>query len=201
MKVLFKDKCLYEERYLKYTTEISGNREYIVPDKSSGKVSFCPFDVAIDMVLDYLSIGFTAQSSLPTADLVLDFVCKYGFPHKNDKRLDAAEFAEDARMLYLHFAEAESTPYPDEPDFVLETDPVSAIIKVEGNQKFIEWQTDSLSNAIELAYTLLLCGNARAIGVCKHCGAPFYTKNPKSEFCSPPCRNRYNVYKSRAKNQ
>ena len=201
MKVLFKDKCSYEERYSKYTTEVSGDREYIVPDKSSGKVSFCPFDAATDMVLDYLNIGFAAQNGIPTTDLVYDFVCKYGFPSRNDKRLAIADFAEDARMLYLHFNEAESTPYPDEPDFVLETDPVPAIVKVENNQKFIEWQTAGLSGTIELAYALLLCNRPKAIGICKHCGTPFYTKNPKSEFCSPPCRNRYNVYKSRAKNK
>ena len=199
MKVLFGDKCSYEEKYLKYMTDDSG--KYIVPDKTSGKASFCPFDNAVEMVLDYLNIGFAAQVGAPHTDLVFDFVSKYGFPNKNDKRLDISAFAEDAQMLYLHFAEAESTPYPDEPDFVLETDPVSGVVKVEGNKKFIEWQTASLSAAIELSYTLLLCNRERAIGVCKHCGAPFYTKNPKSEFCSPPCRNRYNVYKSRAKNK
>ena len=40
---------------------------------------------------------------------------------------------------------------------------------------------------------------ASALREGKHCGEPFYGKNPKTEFCSPQCRNRFNVYKSRRK--
>ena len=37
--------------------------------------------------------------------------------------------------------------------------------------------------------------------VCKHCGKAFVVSRPNSVFCSGKCKNRYNVYKSRAKDK
>lgn len=197
--MIFDSKCTYEEKYLKYTTEIVDNQTYITPDLNSGKVSFCPFDNALEMVIDYLNIGYAYDRDFSVENSVLDFVGKYGFPTHQETQINVYAFAEDAQMLYLHFAEISKAPYPNDPEFILETDPVAAVIKVADETKYIEWQTVNLSSAIELAYTLLLCGRERVLGICKYCGAPFYTKNPKAEFCSQPCRNKYNVYKTRAK--
>ena len=40
---------------------------------------------------------------------------------------------------------------------------------------------------------------AQPIRQCKHCGKIFYREDLRMEFCSPQCRNRFNVYKSRKK--
>jgi len=201
MRKSFNDKCLNAEKFNKYTIGEEKGKTVIYPIPDSGKTSYCPFDNPAEIVLDYLYIGYVTDKGYDAKDTVFEFVKKYGFPLPSSKALNVYSFAEDAQMLYLHFAEASKTPYPSEPEFILETDPVSAVVKVDNGTKYIEWQTKSLSASIELAYTLLLCGKERTIGVCKHCGLPFYTKNPKAEFCSPPCRNKYNVYKSRAKNK
>jgi uncharacterized Zn finger protein (UPF0148 family) len=35
--------------------------------------------------------------------------------------------------------------------------------------------------------------------ICKHCGMAFVASRKGNEFCSPQCKNRFNVYKSRDK--
>ena len=35
----------------------------------------------------------------------------------------------------------------------------------------------------------------------KHCTKVFVASRPSNQFCSPECKNRYNVYKSRGKNK
>lgn len=201
MKVFFNDKCSSEEKYSNCYIEEQNGSLWVVADLKSGKHSYCPFDNPVKLVVDYLSIGYKAEHGIDPSDSVLEFVKEYGFMSRNDKRLNISDFAEDAQMLYLHFAEAEAIPYPENPEFVLETDAISAVIMISQDGKYINWQTQGLSSAIELAYTLLLCSDEKAIGICKHCGMPYYSKNPKTEFCSPSCRNRYNVYKSRAKSK
>lgn len=46
-----------------------------------------------------------------------------------------------------------------------------------------------------------MCSDKNPIKMCKHCGNIFLSINPKAEYCSPKCRNKANVYKSRAKNK
>lgn len=198
MKSIFRDKCSLEQKYKKYKKSTEGGITYIVPDTGSGKIEYCPFDDALSMVLSYLSIGYYHNLGQDTEAMVYDFVRTYGSMSRTEDRTNVLDFAEDAQMLYLHFSEATSVS-GGEPEFILETDPVSAVLRVTDDAKYTEWQTESLSSAIELAYALLLCNNEKVIDTCKYCKMPFYAKNPKTEFCSPSCRNKYNVYKSRSK--
>lgn len=199
MKKIFNHTCGQEKVYEKYYIESSEDNTYIIPDLKYGQREICPFDNADKMVFDYLTIGYMAENGVDTTSAVFDFVSTYGMPKRNSKKLNAEEFSEDANVLYLHFQELSAADYPDEPEWILEAEPVSAIVKRQGRTTLIDWQTKNLASAIELAYTLLVCSSERYIGLCKHCKSPFLVKNPKSEFCSPACRNRYNVYKSRAK--
>lgn len=46
---------------------------------------------------------------------------------------------------------------------------------------------------------IMLTDENSSLKVCKHCGKVFVATRPNMEFCSPQCKNQYNVYKSRAK--
>lgn len=200
MKRSFNHTCLPEKVYKKYYIDDASGKPVITADLSSETTRVCPFDNASETVLEYLLIGYNAEIGVDTVQQVLNFVSKYGLPKRGAKKVNAEEFAEEAQALYLHCCEITAAEYPENPEWILETENETAIIRRSSGDAYIEWQTKNLSAAIELAYTLLICGNDRYIGICKHCGRPFAVINPKSEFCSAPCRNRYNVYKSRAKN-
>lgn len=57
----------------------------------------------------------------------------------------------------------------------------------------------SLKAVIDLAFAKAVTDEKNPLRYCKHCGKVFYAKDSRSEFCSPKCRNQFNVYKSRAK--
>ena len=120
-------------------------------------------------------------------------------PYRGRARLNIDELAEDAEMLYLHMLEVKTVPYPKSPEWVLEPSPVALVAEVIDNDVTIRWQTEGLAAAIELGYTMLLGNSPCRLNICKKCTKPFYAQNPKREFCSPGCRNNYNVQKFRAK--
>ena len=189
--------CLPEKVYKKYT--VSSDEKYIEISDNSKFKEIVPFDMFDKIISDYLYIGYAYTNGFKVTDLVLDFISSYGMPDRKSKKVNIESFADGAESLYLHFSEISENPYPENPDWILETDPMSGIIKNENGQIFLEWQTESLLNAIEILYTILLTGENKKLGFCKHCGKPFFAKNPKSEFCSAPCRNKFNVYKCRSK--
>ena len=61
------------------------------------------------------------------------------------------------------------------------------------------WDFSSLKNTIETLYGFYLADADRPLRLCKHCGKIFISRNSKAEFCRIPCRNQFNVYKSRRK--
>lgn len=191
--------CTDETVYSVYT--VSADKKSITVDTSSDKKIYRPTDFAPEIVVDYLHIGYLAFNNTDTSNAVFDFVSKYGMPKRNIKKVNIKDFSDDAEALYSHFFEIASEAYPSTPEWILETDPMSGIIIRNDHAISLSWQTSGLLNAIEITYTLMLCGETKQLGLCKHCGAPFYAKNPKSEFCSSQCRNRFNVYKSRKKHQ
>ena len=191
--------CTNETVYSTYN--ISDDKKYITADKSLAKMTYCPMDFAADIVVAYLNIGYLSSKSVDTANLVYDFISKYGMPNRSAKKISIKGFSDDAEALYLQLAEITAEIYPTDPEWILETDPMSGIITRKDNEFTLFWQTSGLLSAIEIAYTIMLCSDIKQLGVCKHCGAPFYAKNPKSEFCSSQCRNQFNVYKSRKKYQ
>ena len=199
MELKFKDTCRETVIFSDYCIKETGGAAVIVPAENAERLTYRPFDDAESMVLEYLEIGYMTDCGKDTAKAVLSFVCGHGMPTNNMKKLVVSEFSEDAQALYLHFAENAAAPYTDSPEWTLETEPVSALVRTTADGPVIEWQTKGVGAAVELAYTLMLCGDERRLGLCKHCGRPFAVKNPKAEFCSPQCRNRYNVYKTRDK--
>ena len=66
-------------------------------------------------------------------------------------------------------------------------------------QPVMRWEFASLKAVMDLFVVGCITDPAQPIRQCKHCGKIFYRDDLRMEFCSPQCRNRFNVYKSRAK--
>lgn len=61
------------------------------------------------------------------------------------------------------------------------------------------WDFNSLLLCIQMMFSFMLTDDDSSLKVCKHCGKAFAATRLNMEFCSPQCKNQYNVYKSRAK--
>ena len=65
----------------------------------------------------------------------------------------------------------------------------------------IVWDFHSLLLGIQMMFSFMLTDEKQPLRGCKHCTKVFAAKHPKAEFCSPQCKNQYNVYKSRSRKQ
>ena len=63
----------------------------------------------------------------------------------------------------------------------------------------IVWDFHSLLLEIQMMFSFMLTDENSSMKVCKHCGKAFISNRPNTVFCSPQCKNQYNVYKSRGK--
>ena len=61
------------------------------------------------------------------------------------------------------------------------------------------WNFGSLAIAVQMLFSLSLTDDKTPIRVCKHCAKAFIPSRPNALFCSPKCKNQFNVYKSRTK--
>lgn len=70
------------------------------------------------------------------------------------------------------------------------------------NEKtFLNWNFNSLFQAIELILAFNETNERKEVKMCKHCFKPFIAKNLNSDYDTTSCRNVANVYRSRAKNK
>ncbi|MCL2774323.1 MAG: hypothetical protein FWD71_13375 [Oscillospiraceae bacterium] len=65
----------------------------------------------------------------------------------------------------------------------------------------IVWDFHSLLLGVQMMFSFMLTDEKKPLRVCKHCTAVFAATHPNAVFCSPKCKNQYNVYKSREKNK
>lgn len=63
------------------------------------------------------------------------------------------------------------------------------------------WNFGSLAITVQMLFSLSLTDDKTPIRLCKHCAKAFIPSRPNALFCSSKCKNQYNVYKSRAKEQ
>ena len=63
----------------------------------------------------------------------------------------------------------------------------------------IVWDFHSLLLGIQMMFSFMLTDEKTPLRLCKHCMKVFVASRPSNEFCSYECKNRHNVYKSRAK--
>ena len=63
------------------------------------------------------------------------------------------------------------------------------------------WDFNLLLTVVRTMFYLLLTDKKTPLRLYKHCQEPFIASRPSAVFCSPACKNRYNVYKSRGRNK
>ncbi|MDL2218691.1 hypothetical protein LJC27_08575 [Christensenellaceae bacterium OttesenSCG-928-M15] len=63
----------------------------------------------------------------------------------------------------------------------------------------IVWDFHSLLLGVQMMFSFMLTDEKRPLRCCKHCMKVFAASHHNAAFCSPRCKNQYNVYKSRAK--
>ena len=63
------------------------------------------------------------------------------------------------------------------------------------------WDFHSLMIAIEMMFSFMLVDEENTLHLCKHCQKIFVSNRANAAFCSPTCKNRYNVYKSRERKE
>lgn len=63
----------------------------------------------------------------------------------------------------------------------------------------IVWDFHSLLLGIQLMFSFMLTDERKPLRMCKHCSKAFAASSSGTLFCSPQCKNKYNVSKSRAK--
>ena len=67
------------------------------------------------------------------------------------------------------------------------------------SDNLLDFSFNSLKAMIDLAFIQAKTDSRKPLRRCKFCGKIFYAKDIRSDFCSPKCRNKFNVYKFRAK--
>ena len=65
----------------------------------------------------------------------------------------------------------------------------------------IYWDFHSFLLGIQMMFSFLLVDGEKPLRLCKHCQKVFLSSRSNSAFCSPRCKNQYNVYKTRAKSR
>lgn len=65
----------------------------------------------------------------------------------------------------------------------------------------IEFPITSLKQFIDFYFARTVSRDVNLLKICKFCNKAFIANNPKAEYDTPQCKNKANVYKSRAKNK
>lgn len=63
------------------------------------------------------------------------------------------------------------------------------------------WDFNSLILGLQMMMSFMLTDDQNPLRICKKCTKPFIASRPSAVFCSPRCKNQYNVYKNREKNK
>ena len=72
-------------------------------------------------------------------------------------------------------------------------------IRMYDDKPKILWDFYSLHLTIQTMFGFALTDETRPLRICKHCNLAFISGHPNAAFCSPKCKNQFNVYKSRDK--
>ena len=65
----------------------------------------------------------------------------------------------------------------------------------------IIWDFHSLMLGIQMMFSFMLTDSETPVKLFRHCTKAFVASRPSAVFCSPQCKNKHNVYKSRARNK
>ena len=65
----------------------------------------------------------------------------------------------------------------------------------------IVWDFYSLLLGVQMMFSFILTDEKNPLRSCRHCQKAFIAGHTNAAFCSPRCKNQYNVYKSRKKDK
>lgn len=65
----------------------------------------------------------------------------------------------------------------------------------------VEFQITCLKQYVDYYFAKTVAKDINLLKICKFCNKAFLAVNPKAEYDNPQCKNKANVYKSRAKNK
>ena len=65
----------------------------------------------------------------------------------------------------------------------------------------IVWDFHSLLLGVQMMFSFILTDEKNPLRHCRHCEKAFIAGHSNAAFCSPRCKNQYNVYKSRKKDK
>ena len=63
----------------------------------------------------------------------------------------------------------------------------------------IVWDFYSLLLGVQMMFSFAMVDEKNPLRTCKHCGKIFIAGHTNAAFCSPECKNKFNVYKGRGK--
>lgn len=66
---------------------------------------------------------------------------------------------------------------------------------------FVKFQITCLKQYVDYYFAKTVAKDINLLKICKFCNKAFLAVNPKAEYDTPQCKNKANVYKSRAKNK
>ena len=69
------------------------------------------------------------------------------------------------------------------------------------NKPAISWDFHSLLLGIQMMLSFMLVDDEQPLRLRKHCQKVFWGSRSNAAFCSPRCKNQYNVYKNREKSK
>ena len=72
-------------------------------------------------------------------------------------------------------------------------------IALEKDAPVIVWDFHSLLIMVQMCFSFMLTDKDNDMRMCKHCKKAFIASRKGNKFCSPQCKNQFNVYKSREK--
>jgi len=134
-----------------------------------------------------------------------------GFRRSYAERYDwlVTQFRDWAFMLVSSFLFYEDKDNTDDLTLDLYRQGVSAFggkvptyhISLYDDKPRIVWDFYSLHLTIQTLFGFALTDEARPLRICKHCNLAFIAGHHSAAFCSPKCKNQYNVYKSREKTE
>lgn len=171
---------------------------------------FLPFDSNINAYTDGKMTAVSSMNEIP-ATFFMDRQPVYNIVFSRSYAEPFSWVLDTFSKLYVHFHMCDmyrNLEMKEQPKAIMakligsyRLDGVSYRLNMTLDQEYpsVKWDFRSLKNAIDTLYGFAIADERHPLRICKHCGNVFWSNDIRSEFCSPQCRNQFNVYKSRAK--
>ena len=228
MKNLFEQSRSHWVRYDHYELKTAEDgKRYITPSKSAKPDVYNPLKEVPNIVLDALNVGMLMMGRKPEAEvwnvsgdrtmiaLTMTFMDEPMAKNMSFQR----EYAEPYEWVAQQFKDWAFTLttaffYYNDYDFMGEDERglhrkamaafggIAPTYHIELLDKpTIYWDFHSLLLGIQMMFSFMLVDGEQPLRLCKHCQKVFLGSRSNAAFCSPRCKNQYNVYKSRGKNR